>query len=200
MALADEPFEAYLLHDDDQDENLEQSGLGRGLGPILRAAEPAPAIAGRGVDSLFPQASAATPPPMPVLPLGPRWRRVHAVDAPRRDEIDRHLAALADDLGLDVAAHLRPGPGGGRLVLHRPTVRSLPAGEMDELCRTVRDFVGGSRLTTDDLEAGGCHCVAFGPRPLSDAGVYVFGRRDLPLTMDERWAVHRRLAIAPLPA
>lgn len=210
VALADEPFEAYppddplTLHvgdDADHDaDDSEQFGLGRGLGPILRAADPvAVAAEGRGLDALFPRPPAPAPPPMPVLPRGPRWCRVRAVEAPRREEIDGHLCALTDALDLDLAAHLRPGPGGGRLVLHRPTVRSTSAARMDDLCRAIRSFVAGGRSTTDDLEAGDCHCVAFGPRPLDDAGVYVFGRRDAALTMDERWAVQRRLA-APTTA
>lgn len=201
VALADEPFEAYLPHEQDHDD-AEQFGLGRGLGPILRAAAPMPAVQGRGLDSLFPRsiAPAPAPPPMPVLPAGPRWQRVHAADAPRREEIDAHLVALTDDFAFDVAAHLRPGPGGGRLLLHRPERQMLSAATMDELCRDIRDFAGSGRLRTDDLDAAGWQCVVFGPRPLGDAGVYVVGRRDVVLTMDERWAIHRRLVAVPLSA
>lgn len=211
VALADEAFEAYqpddppMVHvdhdaDDHDADDHEQFGLGRGLGNILHAADPVGvAVEGRGIEALFPRPAPPAPPPMPVLPRGPRWRRVHASEAPRRDEIDGHLRTLTDALELDLAAHLRPGPGGGRLVLHRPTARSTSAARMDELCRAIRGFAAG-RSITDDLEAGGCHCVAFGQRPLDEAGVYVFGRRDAALTMDERWAVQRRLAAAPHPS
>lgn len=211
MALADEPTEAREPLDDDED----QFGLGRGLGTILEAAggardASAAAAAGRGIESLFGSSTAASatgpadparvPPPMPVLPNGARRQREQRADAPRLQEVDGHLAVFAHRLDLDVAVHLRPAPGGGRLTLYRPTTGTWPAAQMDALCRAVREFVASGRLTTDDFEAAGHRCVAFGPRPLTDAGVYVLGRREAVLSLDERWAVHRRLAAeAALP-
>lgn len=211
MALADEPNEAREPLDDDED----QFGLGRGLGTILQVTDgaretSAAAAAGRGIESLFGPSPAAgsaaapiaarVPPPMPVLPRGARRQREQRAEAPRLQEVGGHLAVFAHRLDLDVAVHLRPAPGGGRLTLYRPTTGTWPAAQMDALCRAVREFVASGRLTTDDFEAAGHRCVAFGPRPLTDAGVYVLGRREAVLSLDERWAVHRRLAAeAALP-
>lgn len=214
MALADEPVEGYPTAA--EDDEGEQFGLGRGLGAILApAGTPAP-VEGRGLGALFgaeaarpsdvtavaaPPLGAPTPPPnappLPVLPPGARGRPARLAGAPRREEIDGHLATVAHRLDLDVALHVRPGPGGGRLTLHRPSAGSVPPPDLDRLCRAVREFVAEGRLTTDDLEVGSFACVAFGPRPLTEAGVYVFGRTDEALTLDERWAVHRRLAALP---
>ncbi|MCB9372401.1 MAG: hypothetical protein H6518_06425 [Microthrixaceae bacterium] len=145
--------------------------------------------------------SGRVPPPLPLLPRdGRRARRVHPAAAPLRAAVEAQLAAFVQAIDLDVAVHLRPGPGGGRLTVVRPGPGTLPADEMDELCRAVRSFVGERRLTTDDFAAAGHHCVAFGPRPLTSAGVYVLGRRDRGLTMDERWAVHQQLVPAARPA
>lgn len=211
MALAKEPTEARGPLDDDED----QFGLGRGLGAILEVTDGARgtsvAAAGRGIESLFgpsptagPAATPAdpvrVPPPMPVLPHGARRQREHRAPVPGAQEVDGHLAVFAHRLDLDVAVHLRPAPGGGRLTLYRPTTGAWPAAQMDALCRAVREFVATGRLTTDDFEAAGHRCVAFGPRPLTDAGVYVLGRREAVLSLDERWAVHHRLAAeAALP-
>ena len=140
-------------------------------------------------------------PTLPVAPSEPQGRGlVHPDRGPQREVVESRLRALVASLDLDVAVHLRPGPGGGRLIVVRPVVGRVPRPEMDELCRSIRTFVADRALTTDDFEAAGHHCVAFGPRPLTSAGVYVLGRRDVGLTMDERWAVHQRLAPAALPA
>lgn len=221
MALADEPLEGAPAGEDDEDE---QFGLGRGLGAILApAGAPAP-VEGRGLGALFgaeatrpPDATVSTvpsapltslpaaappsraAPPLPMLPQGARGGQVRPAVAPRGEEIDGHLATVTDRLDLDVALHVRPGPGGGRLTLHRPSVGSVPAPDLDRLCRAVRDFVARGRLTTDDLVVDRFACVVFGPRPLTEAGVYVFGRTGEALTLDERWAVHRHLAPAGSP-
>ena len=140
-------------------------------------------------------------PALPLAPSDPRRREVvHPDRGPQREVVESRLRALVASLDLDVAVHLRPGPGGGRLIVVRPVVGRVPRPEMDELCRSIRTFVADRALTTDDVEAAAHHCVAFGPRPLTSAGVYVLGRRDVGLTMDERWAVHQRLAPAALPA
>lgn len=199
-----------------------QSGLGRGLSSILAGPSSPPAGAGLGADtgglsSLF-AGSSPTPPtavtgrspltatdaPPPPLPLVPRDERrarvVHPAAAPQRQAVEARLHELVAAIDLDVAVHLRPGPGGGSLIVVRPTIGTLRGPDMDELCRSIRTFVNERRLTTDDFVAAGHHCVAFGPRPVTPAGVYVLGRRDGGLTMDERWAVHQRLAPTALPA
>lgn len=141
------------------------------------------------------------PPPLPLVPRDERRARVvHPAAAPQRQAVEQRLHDLVAAIDLDVAVHLRPGPGGGSLIMVRPTIGSLPGRDMDALCRAIRAFVGEGRLTTDDFEAAGHHCVAFGPRPLTPAGVYVLGRRDGGLTMDERWALHQRLSPTALPA
>ena len=196
-----------------------QSGLGRGLSAILAGPSSPPAGAGVGADtgglsSLFagPSSTAPTgrgpltapdaaPPPLPLVPRDERRARVvHPAAAPQRQAVEARLHELVAAIDLDVAVHLRPGPGGGSLIMVRPTIGSLRGADMDALCRSIRSFVGDRRLTTDDFEAAGHHCVAFGPRPLTPAGVYVLGRRDGALTMDERWALHQRLAPTALPA
>lgn len=143
-------------------------------------------------------------PALPALPLAPSEPRrrgvVHPDRGPQHEVVESRLRALVASLDLDVAVHLRPGPGGGRLIVVRPVVGRVPRPEMDELCRSIRTFVADGALTTDDFEAAGHHCVAFGPRPLTSAGIYVLGRRDVGLAMDERWAVHQRLAPTALPA
>lgn len=214
--------------EDDLDDEDAQSGLGRGLTSILAdPTEPPSRAAAGGLSSLFgapaatPTSStpASPPPPMeatrlprptpdvpalPALPLAlsdPRRRGVvHPDRGPQREVVESRLRALVASLDLDVAVHLRPGPGGGRLIVVRPVVGRVPRPEMDELCRSIRTFVADGALTTDDFEAAGHHCVAFGPRPLTSAGIYVLGRRDVGLAMDERWAVHQRLAPTALPA
>lgn len=200
----------------DDDDEL-QSGLGRGLGDILSPTAGTGDEGAGGLGALFgsAEASPATrrtsrrpltatdppPPPLPLLPRGARRARaVHPASAPRFEAVERQLNKLVAALDVDVAVHLGPGPAGDRLTLVRPEPGVLAPAEMDELCGAIRGFVGERRLTTDDFAAAGHHCVAFGPRPLTDAGVYVLGRRDGFLTMDERWAVHRHLVPAALPA
>ena len=213
--------------EDDLDDEDAQSGLGRGLTAILADPTEPPSRATGGLSSLF-GASAATPtsstpsspptptevarltrhtpdvPALPALPLAPSEPRrrgvVHPDRGPQREVVESRLRALVASLDLAVAVHLRPGPGGGRLIVVRPVVGRVPRPEMDELCRSIRTFVADCALTTDDFEAAGHHCVAFGPRPLTPAGVYVLGRREVGLTLDERWAVHQRLAPTALPA
>lgn len=218
----DDPVDDLALDDDDL-----QSGLGRGLGAILAGPTSAPTGAGAaattgGLASLFagsPSVPPASPSPSgharsrpltgtdpapPPLPLAPRDELrspvVHPAAAPRRQAVEQRLHDVVAAIDLDIAMHLRPGPGGGSLILVRPTIGTLPGPAMDALCGTIRAFVSDRRCTTDDFEAAGHHCVAFGPRPLTPAGVYVFGRRDAGLTMDERWALHQRLAPTALPA
>lgn len=208
----------------DDDDEL-QSGLGRGLGDILTpglGATAGPATGGLGAlfgaDDASPSPSPSpspeaprprrpltgtdpAPPPLPLLPRGARRARaVHPASAPRFEAVERQLQALVAALDVDVAVHLGPGPAGDRLTLVRPEPGVLAPAEMDELCGAIRGFVAERRLTTDDVAAAGHHCVAFGPRPLTEAGVYVLGRRDGFLTMDERWAVHRHLVPTALPA
>lgn len=158
------------------------TSIGRARGGPLTANDPAP-------------------PPLPLVPRDERRARVvHPAAAPQRQAVEQRLHELVATIDLDVAVHIRPGPGGGSLIIVRPTIGTLPGNQMDELCRTIRAFVDERRLTTDDFEAARHHCVAFGPRPLTPAGVYVLGRRDAGLTMDERWAIHQRLAPTALPA
>lgn len=211
-AMADQP-DPLLPEDDDET----QSGLGRGLGDILGDAAPDPSPAGpltvlfgSTVTPARPPAARArrpltatdpAPPPLPLLPRGARRARsVHPASAPRFEAVERQLHELVTAIDVEVALHLGPGPGGDRLTLVRPEPGVLTGSAMDELCGTIRAFVAERRLTTDDVVAAGHHCVAFGPRPLTEAGVYVLGRRDGVLTMDERWAVHRHLVPAALPA
>lgn len=221
--MADQPDPERPEHDDDDEP---QSGLGRGLGDIL-GPTPSSTTTASGEDGplrvLFGSAGPATaatgvpapaararrpltatdpaPPPLPLLPRGARRARsVHPASAPRFEAVERQLHELVAAIDVDVAIHLGPGPGGDRLTLVRPEPGVLPGAVMDELCGAIRAFVAERRLTTDDFAAAGHHCVAFGPRPLTDAGVYVLGRRDGFLTMDERWAVHRHLVPAALPA
>lgn len=205
-----------------EEEDL-QSGLGRGLGAILAGPTSPPAGAGAGtttggLSSLFAGSTSpgappavprvgpltgtdAAPPPLPLVPRDERRARVvHPAAAPQRQAVEARLHELVAAIDLDVAVHLRPGPGGGSLIMVRPTIGTLRGPDMDELCRAIRAFVGERRLTTDDFVAAGHHCVAFGPRPVTPAGVYVLGRREGGLTMDERWAVHQRLAPTALPA
>lgn len=210
-AMADQPDPVRPVDDDEA-----QSGLGRGLGDILGDAGPdqgqagpltvlfgldvaavgAPARARRPLTATDP-----APPPLPLLPRGARRARsVHPASAPRFEAVERQLHDLVAAIDVDVALHLGPGPGGERLTLVRPEPGVLPGAAMDELCSTIRAFVAERRLTTDDVVAAGHHCVAFGPRPLTSAGIYVLGRRDVGLAMDERWAVHQRLAPTALPA
>lgn len=207
----------------DDDDEL-QSGLGRGLGDILGPTGattdddgPGPLGALFGTPRLEPGDTSTpaptrgarrpltdtdpAPPPLPLLPReARRARAVHPASAPRFEAVERQLEELVADLDVDVAVHLCPGPAGDRLTLVRPEPGRLTPAQMDELCGAIRGFVAEGRLTTDDFAAAGHHCVAFGPRPLTDAGVYVLGRRDGFLTMDERWAVHRHLVPAALPA
>lgn len=217
-----------LVDDESLDDADLQSGLGRGLGAILAGSSSPPAGEGGGsggLSSLFagsPSVSASrpqgalpagrsrggpltatdsAPPPLSFVPRGARRSSVvHPAAAPERQAVERRLQDLVATIDLDVAVHLRPGPGGGSLIMVRPTIGTLPGTEMDALCRTIRAFVGERGLTTDDFEAAHHHCVVFGPRPLTPVGVYVLGRRDAGLTMDERWAIHQRLAPTALPA
>ncbi len=208
------------MHPDDGDEL--QSGLGRGLADILQpTGGPTDDGAAGGLGALFGSDGASSssssslrpgsrrpltatdpaPPPLPLLPRGARRARaVHPASAPRFEAVERKLEALVAALDVDVAVHLGPGPAGDRLTLVRPAPGVLAPAGMDELCGAVRGFVAERRLTTDDFTAAGHHCVAFGPRPLTEAGVYVLGRQDGFLTMDERWAVHRHLVPTALPA